>query len=212
MLTIKDIKPYPKNVKNHPEEQIDALAKVIMEIGWRQNAEVNQKGDIVAGHGRWFVWEKYKDNTKMPPIWIMDDMGNTIHGEHDKRPLTPEQENMWRVADNKLAEKGTWNMENFAFAMDNMSFEYKEMTGYDSFDLDNKINDISAEWEGMPEVNQDKVQGAYQSVIIHFDNENDVKDFSVRVGLKITNKTKFAWFPYREKEVVKDKAFVAEDF
>jgi len=101
-MNIADIKPYPANAKQHPKKQIDLLAKVVMEVGWRQNTEVNQQGIIVAGHGRWMVWEEYKDNPKMPPIWITDDKGNTIHGQHDERPLIDEQEKMWRLADNQL--------------------------------------------------------------------------------------------------------------
>lgn len=84
------IKPYPKNAKKHPDKQLELLAKVVSEVGWRQNTEVNQDGVIVAGHGRYMAWEKYKDKYNLPPIWITNDKGETIHGEHATMPLTEE--------------------------------------------------------------------------------------------------------------------------
>lgn len=94
-----EIKLYNKNAKLHPAKQIDALAKVVKEIGWRQPVVVNQKGVIIVGHGRWMVWEKHKE---LPEIWVIDDKGETIKGAPDKRPLTEAQEKMWRIADNQL--------------------------------------------------------------------------------------------------------------
>lgn len=99
MLTINDIKPYIHNAKDHPEKQVEALANVVREIGWRQPVVVNQEGVIIVGHGRWLVAQRYQD---IPDIWIIDDKGNTIQGGPDTRQLTPDQEKMWRLADNQL--------------------------------------------------------------------------------------------------------------
>ena len=123
--------PYPANAKLHPKKQIDLLAKVVMEVGWRQNTEVNQSGIIVAGHGRWMVWEAYKDNPKMPPIWITDDKGNTIHGKHDDRPLTDEQEKMWRLADNQLNAMTDIDMGLVLDELKGLSDEMFDLTGFD---------------------------------------------------------------------------------
>ena len=127
MITIKDIKPYPKNGKEHPKKQIEILAKVVKEIGWRQNVLVkHDSGVIVAGHGRMLVWEAYKDDPQMPPIWITDDKGNTIHGELDTRPLTEEQEKMWRIADNQLNLMTGFNMDLILPEVKELSKEYQE--------------------------------------------------------------------------------------
>jgi hypothetical protein len=209
MITIKDIKPYPKNPKNHPDKQIDVLAKVVMLIGWRQNVEVNQEGVIVAGHGRFMVWEKYKDDPKMPPIWITDDMGNTIHGEHSKIQLTKEQETMWRIADNKLAELAEWSLDNFNAEFQGLPDDLKSLTGFN--DLNEDINDVEMEWEGMPEVNAQKIEGAFRSILIHFEKEEDVKNFADLTDLRITENTRFTWFPFKERENIKDLEFKSEE-
>lgn len=49
-MTKKDITPYENNAKLHPKSQIEALAKIVQYVGWRQPVVVNQKGLIVVGH------------------------------------------------------------------------------------------------------------------------------------------------------------------
>ncbi len=101
-MNIIDIQPYKNNAKAHPDDQLKQLAAIVKEVGWRQPVIVNQKGIIVIGHGRFATWQKYKDELK--PIWIMDDVGNTVHGAPETLPLTEAQEMAYRIADNKLNE------------------------------------------------------------------------------------------------------------
>jgi len=60
-MQAEDIKPYEKNAKKHDKSQLLLLAKIVQEVGWRQNVEVNQEGVIIAGHCRWLAWKEYKD-------------------------------------------------------------------------------------------------------------------------------------------------------
>lgn len=54
IVDINKLKPNPKNPNSHPQGQIEILAKVITEQGWRQPIKVsNQSGYIVSGHGRY---------------------------------------------------------------------------------------------------------------------------------------------------------------
>lgn len=103
-MNITEIKPYAKNAKAHPTEQLKQLAVIVKEVGWRQPVMVNQKGVIVIGHGRFLTWQIYADEYGLKPIWIMDDAGNTVHGSPEATPLTEEQEMAYRIADNKLNE------------------------------------------------------------------------------------------------------------
>lgn len=57
-------------------------------------------------------------------------------------------------------------------------------------------NEWEREWRGMPEFTQEKKE-AYATVIIRFDNENDLNDFSKLINQKLTNKTKSIWFPFK---------------
>jgi len=54
IVEIGKLKPNPKNPNTHPQGQIEILAKIIQEQGWRQPIKVsNQSGYIVSGHGRY---------------------------------------------------------------------------------------------------------------------------------------------------------------
>ena len=99
-----NLKPYEKNAKIHPEKQLKALAEAVKEFGWRSHVEVNSKGVILHGHGRFLAWQKFKDELKLPDVWILDDTGKTIFGAHADWPLTAAQQKAYRLADNRLNE------------------------------------------------------------------------------------------------------------
>lgn len=128
-MQLKDIKLYEKNAKIHTDRQIRALADVVKEIGWRQPVVVNQQGTIVVGHGRWICWDRFKD--ELPEIWVINDKGQTIAGEADKRPLTPEQERMWRLADNQLNALTGVNLGLAVEELKLLSPEMFKLTGFD---------------------------------------------------------------------------------
>lgn len=54
IVKIDELKPNPKNPNQHPDEQIELLAKIIQSNGWRARIVVsNLSGMIVKGHGRY---------------------------------------------------------------------------------------------------------------------------------------------------------------
>ncbi len=108
-MQFSEIKPYEKNAKKHPKKQIEDLANIVREVGWRQPVLVNGKGIIIVGHGRHETYMKYGESHKLKELWVINDKGETIFGEAEKKELTPEQEMAYRIADNKLAESD-WNM------------------------------------------------------------------------------------------------------
>ena len=53
VVPIAEVKPNPKNPNQHPEEQIELLAKIIKTQGWRAPVTVSTlSGLVVRGHGR----------------------------------------------------------------------------------------------------------------------------------------------------------------
>lgn len=53
IVPVGEVKPNPKNPNQHPEEQIDLLAKIIRAQGWRAPVTVSTlSGLVVRGHGR----------------------------------------------------------------------------------------------------------------------------------------------------------------
>lgn len=86
---IKDLKPYKKNAKKHPKQQIEQIANSIKEFGFTQPVLIDKHNNVVAGHGR-VLGAKKAGLTKVPTLCLND--------------LTEEQIKAYRLADNKLNE------------------------------------------------------------------------------------------------------------
>ena len=89
MRNIKDLKPYKKNAKKYPKEQVERIANSIKEFGFTQPVLVDKNNCVVAGHGR--ILGAKKAGLKEVPTLCLDD-------------LTEEQIKAYRLADNKLNE------------------------------------------------------------------------------------------------------------
>jgi ParB-like chromosome segregation protein Spo0J len=57
---IARLKPYKKNAKRHPGEQVARIAQLIKEHGFDQPIVVDTRGVIVKGHGRWLAAKALK--------------------------------------------------------------------------------------------------------------------------------------------------------
>jgi DNA modification methylase len=95
MWEIGRVKPYEKNPRKN-EGAIDAVAKSIQEFGFRVPIVVDGDGVIIAGHTRLKAAEK---------------LGLTEVPVHVARELTADKVRALRIADNKLHELSTWDME-----------------------------------------------------------------------------------------------------
>ena len=156
-----DIKLYEKNAKIHTDKQLELLAKIVAEIGWRQSVEVNQEGVIVVGHGRYLAWQKFKDKYRLPDVWIIDDTGKTIMGKHDERPLTEQQERMWRLADNQVNAMTGLDMKLAIPELKLLDDEMLDLTGFDK-DLIIEPDDKDDEVPEVPEEPKSKLGDLYE--------------------------------------------------
>ena len=98
------IRPYPKNAKRHPKDQIEKLSRAIERFGFSPAIEVDAEGVIVSGHGRWMAATENLGWTDI--AW-----GSARSPVSDKRipvivlsDLTDDEITAKRLADNKLAE------------------------------------------------------------------------------------------------------------
>lgn len=53
MVSVEDLEPHPENPNEHPRKQVEMIANLIREVGWRAPITVSRlSGFIVRGHGR----------------------------------------------------------------------------------------------------------------------------------------------------------------
>lgn len=108
--------PYSNNPRNN-DEAVDAVAKSIKEFGFKVPIIIDKNNVIVAGHTRLKAAGKLKME-KVPCI-LADD-------------LTEEQIKAFRLADNKVGELATWDMERLEAELDEL----------DDMDLDFEMSDF----------------------------------------------------------------------
>ena len=123
---IGEIKPYEKNAKRHPEDQIQHIANSIKQFGFKQPIVIDKDGTIVCGHGRYFAAQKL--NLDIVPCVLADD-------------LTDEQIKAFRLADNKVAESD-WDMDLLGDELDDIL--NIDMSDFGFLDIDD-IADIDDE-------------------------------------------------------------------
>ncbi len=91
-----DLKPHPRNSREHPAEQLDQIAAAMEEFGWTIPLLVDESNVILAGHGRWMAGkQKFGEDYEAPASVA--------------RGLSEAQKRAYVIADNKLTEQGRWN-------------------------------------------------------------------------------------------------------
>jgi len=67
------------------------------------------------------------------------------------------------------------------------------------FDEGNDPVNWKEDWKDMPEFIQ-KDESSFQSIIVHFENKEDMDAFAKLVGQNITHRTKSIWYPKYNRE------------
>jgi ParB-like chromosome segregation protein Spo0J len=89
------LKPYSKNARSHPDDQIQKIANVIKEVGWTKPIVIDEKGMILAGHGALLA-------AKLLALAVVPCVV--------KAGLSAAQKRAYVLADNRVAEDSTWNI------------------------------------------------------------------------------------------------------
>lgn len=95
-VPIASLKPYERNAKQHPAEQIDKLKASIEEFGFISPYLIDRDNNIIAGHGRVEAAKALGMQT-VPAVYI--------------EGLTDAQRRAYILADNRLTELGGWDMD-----------------------------------------------------------------------------------------------------
>lgn len=113
MRKVDDLIPYARNARTHSKDQINQIAGSIKEFGFISPVIIDNKGGVIAGHGRLMAAQKL--GLKEVPCVI-------------ESHLTENQKRAYILADNRLALNAGWDREM-------MNIELSELKA-DDFDLE----------------------------------------------------------------------------
>lgn len=125
---LEDLKPYENNPRFN-DDAVEYVANSIKEFGFRVPIVIDKNNTIVAGHTR------YKASLELGleevPCIIADD-------------LTEEQIKAFRLADNKVSEKASWNFELLDEEMEDIDINMEDF-GFE---------DINIEWDNIDDLTE----------------------------------------------------------
>ena len=123
-VKIEDLIPYENNPRNN-DEAVEGVKASIREFGFKIPMVIDQNNVIVCGHTR-FKAAKALGLKEVPCIRAND--------------LTEKQIKAFRIADNKVAEVATWDIDKLQIELDEISFDMSdfgfEIEHVDFFDQD----------------------------------------------------------------------------
>ena len=128
-LSIDALKPYERNAKKHPPEQVQHIANSIREFGWKQPIVIDADGVVIIGHGRLLAAKLLE--LKTVPCVRADD-------------LTPKQIKALRLADNKTNES-PWDFDMLDLELGDIDLDMSDFgfmeTAFDESMLDELFTD-----------------------------------------------------------------------
>jgi len=199
IVKLASLKPHPKNYREHPQDEIDHLKESLRAHGFYRNIVLAKDDTVLAGHG---------------VLKAARQLGFE-EGPALRLPLDPDDPAAIKVlvADNEIAHL----VESNDRLLSELLREIKDNdlsgllgTGYDEMMLANlvfvtrpesEINtlDEAAHWVGMPEY--DAAPEPWK-IVVNFEDMEDREDFAKRLGVTLTEQTKYMWWPPKEREDV----------
>ena len=120
-VPVRDLIPYEKNAKNHPDDQVEHIANSIREFGFRQPLVIDAQNVVVIGHGRLMAAKKL--GMEEVPCVRADDLSET-------------QIKALRLADNKTNES-EWDFDALEHELDELSVDFDMSDfGFDAFQVE----------------------------------------------------------------------------
>lgn len=115
-IDITELKPYEKNAKKHPQKQIDLLARNIERFGFTTPILIDENNEVIAGHGRLLALKQLN----RPKAIVVRMEG-----------LSKAEIQALRLADNKIAEMGEWDMNLAIEDLKGLDQDLLDLTGFD---------------------------------------------------------------------------------
>jgi hypothetical protein len=203
-LTIKykktaDLVPYANNSRLHDETQLGQLVASINEFGFTNPVLLDGANGIIAGHGR---------------VMAANVLGLETVPTIELQHLTDEQKAAYVIADNKLAQNAKWDDEILRLELQSLSDADYDLSilGFDEASL-SRLLDVAETADAFEEYNEaieyeNKNANPYKSLIVHFENEQDVDNFKHLIKQNFSNSAKYIYHPLQVRKETESKRYV----
>ncbi len=186
------LKPYKRNARVHSDRQIKQLVASIKEFGFTSPVVIDEKKNVIAGHGRLAAAKRLKLET-VPCV--------------EAKNLTTKQARSLRIADNKIAESAIWDF-------DLLKEEIKDLD-LSAFGLDilpsigEIADDVEENWKGMPEFNPPR--DYFKRMVITWETEAEWLAFAEREGINPDRKKEGRFsYPLQKQDGNQDRIYIDE--
>lgn len=141
-VKIEDLIPYENNPRNN-EDAVKFVVNSINEFGFKVPIVIDKNNVIVAGHTRYKAAKEL--NLSEVPCIIADD-------------LTEEQIKAFRLADNKISEKASWDNFKLDLEIESLNMDMA-LFGFESFEESNvDVDSFFADSEEVKEKEPKEIQ------------------------------------------------------
>ncbi|ENT2750657.1 ParB/Srx family N-terminal domain-containing protein [Escherichia coli] len=126
---LQELSPYAHNARTHSPEQVAQLVESIKQFGWTNPVLIDEKGEIIAGHGRVMAAEALKMDSV--PVIVLSG-------------LTDDQKKAYRLADNRLPMNAGWDEDLLRMELSdliNADFDIS-LTGFSPTEIDELLTDV----------------------------------------------------------------------
>jgi hypothetical protein len=194
-----DLVPYANNSRLHDETQLGQLVASINEFGFTNPVLLDGANGIIAGHGR---------------VMAANVLGLETVPTIELQHLTDEQKAAYVIADNKLAQNAKWDDEILRLELQSLSDADYDLSilGFDEASL-SRLLDVAETADAFEEYNQaieyeNKNAGPHKSLIVHFENEQDVDNFKHLIKQNFSNSAKYIYHPLQIRKETESKRYV----
>ncbi len=181
------LQPNPKNWRKHPESQANALRGVLAEVGIASAVLARETPEgglmLIDGHLR----TETLHNAEIP-VLVLD----VSEEEADKILATFDPLGAMAESDADALRALLEEVETGSQELADMLTALAEDAGVYAVPTD-PANDANAEWQGMPEFEQEEAKEP--ALIVYFPDKQTKMRFSQLIGSTVTEDTKFVWWP-----------------
>jgi DNA modification methylase len=135
---IERLIPYANNARFHSEADLDKIAASIRQWGWTMPVLADEDGVLIAGHAR--VRAAAKLGLTSIPVIVA-------------RGWSEEEKRAYRVADNQLAARGSWDPEQLSKELGDLKFDNFDLglIGFEPDQLEKILGDLGSNGRSDPD-------------------------------------------------------------